>query len=473
MADQGTATAKGPAKLKAVTELVEKLTEDLDKITLLPKARNGALEALKVYGREPEYADPIFTQEGISMLLRHSFHSPSGETARAALRVLANAMLLKPETRQMFVDQAFAARACSELKTENWDNEFLISRILFLSTYGTDVNLEDLITNHHLADRIVDNLARHAKLATSKFKSKTKQPMEDMALSETLKLLFNVTHFCKDEAAKFDGAVPHIVTLFWRQDIPTTKPLEAPFGPLVNALLNMELSTERSQAAVYPQKPDPNKVALRLIDLLDKSMKAYTGNDLETVVTPVFSLLGKVHEHAPPPVRQRIRTMLLPTAEDRKSVLGRGDTLSAKILKNSTNPTAPALREAISQLLFDMSDKDASKFVENVGYGFASGFLFQNNVPIPTSASEAFSTGDPSGAQRPVNPITGQFLDEESIKEGPALSQAEKEREAERLFVLFERLKQNGIIDIQNPVEAAIREGRFREIPEDEVEELE
>jgi hypothetical protein len=86
-----------------------------------------------------------------------------------------------------------------------------------------------------------------------------------------------------------------------------------------------------------------------------------------------------------------------------------------------------------------MSERDASKFVENVGYGFASGFLFQNNVAIPASASEAFSTSDATGMQKPVNPITGQFLESEKHPEEKELTQEEKEREAERLFVLFER----------------------------------
>jgi hypothetical protein len=34
-------------------------------------------------------------------------------------------------------------------------------------------------------------------------------------------------------------------------------------------------------------------------------------------------------------------------------------------------------------------------------------------------------------------------------------------------------LKNTGIVDIQNPVEAAVREGRYRELKDDEVEEIE
>ncbi|KAJ6443069.1 guanine nucleotide exchange factor synembryn [Purpureocillium lavendulum] len=465
----GQATS-GNAKLQAVTELVGKLTEDLEKVTMLPTERDEALEQLKIYGRDATDADPIFTPEGITMILKHSFYSPSTNTAKAALRVLANAMLLKPETRQMFVDQGFITRACSELKVDNWDNEFLISRVIFLSTYGTRLDLADLIDQHHLADNIVDNLHRHVKLLSRKAKSKA-DPMEEMALGETLKLMFNVSHFCKDKAPLFVPAVPHIVALLWKQDIPDTKQLDPPFGHLVNGLLNLDLKAEKSQAALYP-KGEPSRVSARLVALLDGSMRSYTDSELETLVTPLVGLISKIYENAPDAVRLYLREKLLPTAQDRDAVLGHGDTLSARLLKNSANPMAPALREAVSHLLFDLSERDANKFVENVGYGFASGFLFQNNVPVPASASEAFSTGDVSGAQKPVNPITGQFVEKEKPVNEPEMTQEEKEREAERLFVLFERLKRTGLINVQNPVEQAIQEGSFRELKDDEIEEL-
>ncbi|KAL3958992.1 guanine nucleotide exchange factor synembryn [Purpureocillium lilacinum] len=466
MAGQATS---GPAKLQAVKDLVKKLTEDLESITLLPSEREEALEQLKVYGRDPRDADPIFTQDGITMLLKHAFYSPSTSTAKAALRVLANAMLLKPETRQMFVDQGFATRACKELKVDNWDNEFLISRVLFLATYGTKLGLDDLIDQHSLADNIIDNLNRHAKILSTKPKTNV-DPMEEMALGETLKLMFNVSHFCQEKASLFVPAVPHIVVLLWKRDIPNEKQLDPPFGHLVNALLNLDLKADKSQSSLYP-KTEPTRVCARLVALLDGSIKSYSDSELETVVTPLVSLIRKIYDGAPDPVQKYLQDSLLPTAKDREAVLGRGETLTAKLLKNSTNPMAPALREAISHLLFELSSKDASKFVENVGYGFASGFLFQNNVPIPASASEAFSTGDTSGAQKPVNPITGQFYDKETHVEEPQMTQEEKEREAERLFVLFERLKRAGI-SVQNPVEAAVQSGRYRELGDDEVEEL-
>jgi hypothetical protein len=338
----------------------------------------------------------------------------------------------------MFVDLGYEAKACNKLQNDNRDDEFLISRLIFLTTYNTTVNLIALIDQHRLADSIVLNLSRHAKRISTKVTKAKVGPMDDMALTETLKLLFNVTHFAPDRVSVFGPAIPHIATILTKHDLPpSNNPLAPPFGQLINALINLKLDNKDVHSSLYP-KNEPTAVADRLIQLLDMALIAYPDDELETNVTPAISAIMAVHEHAPEDVRQFIRAKLLPTEEDRKQVLGRGNSLTSRLLRNSTNPLTPKLRDAISHLLFDLSDKDANKFVQNVGYGYASGFLFQNNLPVPESASEAFSSS--SGGQRPINPITGQFIDTEKFAEMPEMTQEEKEREAERLFVLFERL---------------------------------
>jgi hypothetical protein len=183
----------GTDKLEYIKELVNDLTEDLKEELFLPNDRAAALEQLKLLTRDPTNADPLYTEEGVSMLLRHAYDKPSTKSADAARRVLANAMVLKPVTREIFVNKGFAPNACQGLNGGSFDDEFLNSRILFLSTYGTNVDLKKLIDDDKLADRISENLARHAK--ESKAKS---DPMQDMALVESAKLLFNVTHFCPD-----------------------------------------------------------------------------------------------------------------------------------------------------------------------------------------------------------------------------------------------------------------------------------
>lgn len=150
-----------------------------------------------------------------------------------------------------------------------------------------------------------------------------------------------------------------------------------------------------------------------------------------------------------------MQTLLLPSNEERAQPLGRSETLAAYLLRLSTSPVAPNLRESISSLMFELSDKDATSFVRNVGYGFASGFLMQHdltqNLPMPANAIEGWSTGEngedgESIADRvtnvdgqEINPVTGQRRDMEPVDNGPEMTDEEKEREAERLFVLFER----------------------------------
>jgi hypothetical protein len=344
-------------------------------------------------------------------------------------------MLIKPEARQVFVDLGCETKACAQLKRDTWDDEFLCSRVIFLTTYGTNVDLTKLIDEHGLATTIVAKLANHATLASNPGKTQA-DPMQDMALAETLKLMFNVSHFCKARVESFTPAVYHILTLLTKRDIAPARPLDGPFSALVNALVNLKLESSEAQAALYPEGEQRTMAVERLIHLLELSMGAYKDADLEQIVTPLVSVLRSIHESAPGDVQKIMRNKILPAKDDREMALGRGESLPARLLRNSTNPLAPQFRDAISHFMFELSEKDASKFVENVGYGFASGFLFQNNIPVPQNATGADGAG-PSG--RPVNPVTGQFLDKECGPDLPEMTEEEKEREAERLFVLFER----------------------------------
>lgn len=356
-------------------------------------------------------------------------------------------MLLKAETRQIFVDLGYMSKACNKLKLDSREDEFLVSRIVFLTTYDTNINIEKLIDEDHLAETICSNINRHAKQFSPKPK-KPKEPMEDMALTETLKLLFNITHFCPQRSGAFTQALLPILVILSRWTIPITKPLDPPVSPLINALMNINFESTENISTFFP-KSTPSIYIDRLIELLDQSTKVYTDDELEQSVSPLVTLLRKLYEIAPDETKERMRKSILPSAVDRQTPLGRAETLASRLLRLSTNPGTPQLRECTSSLQFDMSDKDARSFVHNVGYGFAAGFLFQHNVPIPENALEAWSTSgsDTSGARASqdshaldgkVNLITGQFLDMEEKVEID-MTEEEKEREAERLFVLFER----------------------------------
>jgi hypothetical protein len=301
-----------------------------------------------------------------------------------------------------------------------------------------------------LAENICLNISRHSKQYTTKQKKvRELDPMEDMALIETLKLTFNLTHFCPHRAGAFSPSLVYILIIITHRAISGTKPLEPPIAPLVNALMNLPLETKDNTATLFP-KNMPTVNVDRLTDILEKSIKAYTDDELEQLVSPLLTLLRKVYEIAPKEVKRHMERGLLPSDTDRREILGRGQTLPSRLLRLSSNPTTPQVREAVSNLLFDLSGKDARNFVQNIGYGFASGFLFQHNVPIPENALEAWSTSGSEGSatrasqdsrnlERRVNPITGQLLEQEERIVEEEMTQEEKEMEAEKLFVLFER----------------------------------
>ena len=94
-----------------------------------------------------------------------------------------------------------------------------------------------------------------------------------------------------------------------------------------------------------------------------------------------------------------------------------------------------------------------------VGYGNVAGFLFNKGIlsaPPPPAGGAGAPESTPDGT--PINPITGVAQRNDPA---PQMTDEEKEREAEKLFVLFDRLERSGAIDPnQNPIRKAIASGK-------------
>ncbi|KAJ2326688.1 hypothetical protein IWW51_002142, partial [Coemansia sp. RSA 2702] len=100
---------------------------------------------------------------------------------------------------------------------------------------------------------------------------------------------------------------------------------------------------------------------------------------------------------------------------------------------------------AIGDLLLALLGHDIKQFIMAVGYGNAAGYMVARNIAIPSDIIEQVKQQDDESAS--VDPITGRYWDQEGIdRELASMTDEEKEREAERLFVLFERLNKTGVI---------------------------
>ena len=291
------------------------------------------------------------------------------------------------------------------------------------------------------------------------------------ALSESLKLLFNLNHFYPDRVSSFSQTLNYILTILDNTYL-ESDPIQPPVNYLINALLNLELpgAVPNDSTATNPLFPRSGSTVHteRLIDILDLAVRAGTEEKLEKTAIPLLTLIRRVNEIAPTDVQEHMRKRLLPSDGERDQPLGSTNSLASKLLRLTTTPGAPQLREGVSSLLFELSNRDAGTFIRNVGYGYAAGYLMSHKIALPED-----SLGEDVGAKvtsvggDDINPVTGQRRAMEPPDPSLDMTDEEKEREAERLFVLFERLKATGVMNVTNPVEQATRESRLEEVQDD------
>lgn len=251
-----------------------------------------------------------------------------------------------------------------------------------------------------------------------------------MALAESQKLLFNITFYQPSLVADFTDIVPSLFTILFRTNLPAP-PLEQTISTTINALLNLDLPGTTNST---PANTD------RLVEILSKSIDAYSEAELDTKAMPLVTFLRKYNTASTPETQESLKTHLLPSDKAREQPLGKDNTLASRLLRLSSSASLLQLRDNVSTLLFELSDSDPSKFIHNIGYGHAAGFLATHQIDVPQEAmggQGASSSGSGTGAD--VNPVTGQWRNKEEVDDLPEMTEEEKEREAERLYVLFER----------------------------------
>ncbi|KAK6502873.1 hypothetical protein TWF481_007913 [Arthrobotrys musiformis] len=475
-------------KRAAVAALMDQLRADVTEKKLTPQEELSILEKLKVHGRTVSGSDAIYSSEGIVFLAEVAFRPNNPDSSREALRCLANALYLDRQTVQYFIDAGYVEKASEAYKSENVDDEFLLGRILFFSTtFAKDDSLVNKWANeHHLVENNLAAISRHASAYTAAASTASPQAvpmMQTMALQDTLKLLYTLTTKLSDVPTTLGPTIPHLLTLL--SSLPLqSPPLQAPTHHILDALSNIPPTTPDSQTSYFPSS-NPTLHISKILEILDKSAvlptpssrTTSTTDDFDTHAASLLKLLIEIYPTSPEPVKSLLHQTLLPSEKERSSPLGsqNSTSLPARLLRLASSPTTTNTRIILQTLLFVISDEDAVKFVKNVGYGHASGYLMMRGIPIPSEALEEIAGDDSSGGKKRINPVTGQYLDDElkdieasGLKGLEGMTDEEKEREAEKLFVLFERLNKTGVINVENPVRTAMQEGRFEEIKSDD-----
>lgn len=359
----------------------------------------GGLVALLLRLRQqttvPASLPALATGRALAALARYGFDRtipPDG--SRAALRALANVLLLQPAARQLFVDQALPAQAVRRMRDAAPDDELPTARLLLLCTYKTTLDYAALFEHAGLHDVVCGNIQRHADSAVAGRASAAPLPQNQRdACDETLKLLYNLTAYCPSRVPDFAPCVVHLLRLLDSIPLPSP-PLQPPFPALINALANLDLAGAWSG-------PSPDRLSSaaagsfvyvdRLVHILDSAVGAYSETELERQALSLMQVLLKLAELDHPALRAHLQSRLLPSDEDRKTVIGKSDSLSSRLLRLSSDVAVTHLRQLVPALFFELSGKDTKQFVQNIGYGYASGYLISRGIHPPAEHLEPWT----------------------------------------------------------------------------------
>jgi len=417
----------------------------------------------------------------------------STDAVNQALRCVANALLLHEAGRKAWVDLGGGELVLSDLqKSLSGERLFLDARILFLITFKPTPFIPLSIKQ----GGVIDKLA--TALSTSFHALKTAQPFGNEALIDLLKVTFNLmTHYPRmdntDESLdgshsvlgdawdnKFECLVPYLLRIL--AELPSTSPpLQPPMTHLLHVLIHVPASllykpTTVKSSGIPPIAHQETAASLedfdilqRLYFLLETVLQYYVeyepddlrvrtkcrekGVVLDDLVSPlpiIIIRLVKEDDEA----RARMLQWVLPQDLDRSQPLERRTDILGIFIRMMVSTHHPHLKATISEMLFCLCNQDAAELNAQIGYGNAAGFLYSKGIMIaPTPAHDAKGNL--------LHPITATNVPLATGRgDSVEMTGEEKEREAERLFVLFDRLERSGLS--VNPIRKARQDGKFQ-----------
>ncbi|KAJ6583170.1 guanine nucleotide exchange factor [Mycena sp. CBHHK59/15] len=227
--------------------------------------------------------------------------------------------------------------------------------------------------------------------------------------------------------------------------------------PPADTLLRAHALLEVALAHYFPDAADPDDASVR------ERAKAEAGpvaaqDNLDDELSPLVVLITRLCL-ADVDARARTREWVCPADLDRSAAAGSLESrpdLLGRCLRLLGSVYHARLKDSVGEMLFAMCDSDASTLSALLGYGNVAGFLFNKGImSAPPPPASTASSGAAGAVPEDINPITGTA--QEPRAPAPEMTDEEKEREMEKLFVLFDRLERTGALPAsQNPMRRAI-----------------
>ncbi|KAK9328375.1 guanine nucleotide exchange factor [Lipomyces starkeyi] len=428
------------------------------------KLSNGdlltTLTSLKVEARDPGEVAVTFSKESLDLLVCYGLKSNPLEIRLEALRIIANALLLSPNLRNQFATVPILAH---QYKGASADEEFVVGRIMFLLTIEPRTYEAHVLNGLH--EYVLLHVTRHAEgdLCDSSLP----------ALTETCKLLFNILCKFSYDTPSYDDMIGPLSSIIKR----LPRILNSVSRSIISCLLKLPCTVD-----VYFRDEAPTELSEVFFELLAKAVQPQSLDTpgLDDSIVPLLLLLNNIFTSAHnAEVIEYFKAKIFPSEIERSRPLGQSSSLASDLLQITSKPSFMKSREVVYQLMWDASDHDVHKFIYHIGFGYAIGYIMSHEIAVPEDILRENAPNVPSDN---INPVTGQRVENEGQSPSLAnMTEDEKEREAERLFVLFERqldsslhivsnscgrMRANGIINVENPVRIAVESGRFQELPD-------
>ncbi|XP_017273957.1 synembryn-A [Kryptolebias marmoratus] len=282
-------------------------------------------------------------------------------------------------------------------------------------------------------------------------------------ITEILKILFTITYSThKQEPSEDDAALyRHLVAILrlcLMRKCMLPEDTDELQGHAVNLLSALPLQCLDVLLTV-PLQPDSKQslgVNMDCVHMLLTFMerRLESGEKVKEKLTPILNLLTescRAHRET----RLYIRKHILPPLRDVSQRPEEGTTVKSRLVRLMTHLDTD-LKHCAADLLFVLCKENVRRFVKYTGYGNAAGLLATRGLlggqgPRNSSSEAQYSSDSDSDTEEyrqmkdRINPVTGR-VEAEQPDPMEGMTEEEKEEEAKRLIMLFNKLSRDNII---------------------------
>uniref|UniRef100_A0A8C5GY46 Synembryn n=1 Tax=Gouania willdenowi TaxID=441366 RepID=A0A8C5GY46_GOUWI len=279
---------------------------------------------------------------------------------------------------------------------------------------------------------------------------------------EILKILFNITHSShrkvpsEDDAALYRHLVAILRLCLMRKSVLTTDADDHTVN-LLSALplqcLDVLLMVPLEQNSEQCEGRRLNMDCVHAL-LMFMERRLESGDKIKEKLTPILNLLTescRAHRET----RHYIRKHILPPLRDVTHRPEEGCTVKSRLIRLMTHLDTD-VKHCAAELIFVLCKENVRRFVKYTGYGNAAGLLatrgllggqgFRTSSPDAHYSSDSDSdTEEYRQVKDRINPVTGR-VEAEMPDPMEGMSEEEKEEEAKRLIMLFNKLSRDNII---------------------------